>query len=137
MDHLVCLESFIREAFTRRKHVARIFLEMGKAYETKVENHGKLTWPRTKKASCLNSFRDFFWIKRFLSAKIYNGRSKNPARCCVMFIFSHWKRSLSNYKWIIVRRWHYRKLRVVKYAIPLKGILSNALNQQMLNKQLL
>jgi len=33
-DQLVCLESFVREAFTQKQHVTAIFLDLEKAYDT-------------------------------------------------------------------------------------------------------
>jgi hypothetical protein len=34
IDHLVRLESFIREAFVRREHVVSVFFDLEKAYDT-------------------------------------------------------------------------------------------------------
>ena len=33
-DHLICLESFIRDAFVKKEHVAAVLFDLEKAYDT-------------------------------------------------------------------------------------------------------
>jgi len=33
-DHLVCLESFVRESFAQRQHAVEVFFDLEKAYES-------------------------------------------------------------------------------------------------------
>ena len=39
LDHLVCFETFIRDAFVQKQHVLDIFFDLKKAYDTTWKQH--------------------------------------------------------------------------------------------------
>jgi len=60
-DHLVRLESFVREAFVQRQHAVAIFFDLEKAYEKNIE-----IWNNEGFTPCRTSWQIAMFHRRFL-----------------------------------------------------------------------